>query len=396
MRRGIKISLLVIVIIIVVVLIYYYVTRPAPLKEPDDKGVQVGKAVPVKVTIARKDTLIHYVHTEGKAESRKSWKAIAEVGGTVLKILHRNGEYVEQGTLILQLENETLEQQLISSSIEYQKEYASYLSLKKVIPDTFTDYDIELSDYIEKSISYAEYEKHLKDLLQLDSENPGKYIALKEAEADLEALFAQYKKLSYHAPFAGVIGSMDVKENNYISEGTHIFNLNDTKDMEMIVSVMETDLHYLTIGEDAYLKFLAYPDEFVRGKIAGIDAVIDETSQLASAEIYFENTQNKISVGMFGECYLYGQKEEDALLVPSLAVLTRDDRELVFTKEDNHSYWRYVKTGNSNGYYTRIIEGMQPGDSVIVDRHYTLIHGAEVNVSEILPFESFSLTGTKD
>jgi hypothetical protein len=79
-------------------------------------------------------------------------------------------------------------------------------------------------------------------------------------------------------------------------------------------------------------------------------------------------------------------------MVPSLAVLTRDDRELVFTKEDNHSYWRYVKTGNNNGYYTRIIEGVQPGDSVIVDRHYTLIHGAEVSVSEILPFELFSLT----
>jgi len=294
------------------------------------------------------------------------------------------------------LENKTLEQELISSSIEYQKEYASYLSLKKVIPDTFTDYDVELSDYIEESSTYKEYEKCLKDLLQLDSGNPGKYISLKEAESNLESLFAQYKKLSYYAPFAGVIGSMDIKENNYISEGTHVFDLNDPKDMEMTVSIMETDLRYLKIGEKAYMKFLAYPEEFIQGIIANIDAVIDETSQLAHVEVYFENPDNKISVGMFGECYLYGQKEEDVLMVPSLAVLTRDDRELVFTKEDNHSYWRYVKTGNNNGYYTGIIEGVQPGDSVIVDRHYILIHGAEVEVSDILPFESFSLIGTKD
>lgn len=396
MRKGIKISLIVIVIIIFAVLIYYYYTRPAALQEPEYKGVQVGKAIPVKVTIAQRDTLIHYVNTEGRAGSRKSWKAIAEVGGTVEKILHGNGEYVEQGDLILQLKNETLEQQLISSSIKYQKKYAAYLSLKQVIPDKFTDYDVELSEYIERSQNYDQYERHLEELLQHDSENPGKYISLKEAGADLEALFAQYKKLNFYAPFAGIIGNMDLKVNNYISVKTHLFDLNDTREMEVIVPVMETDIQYLKIGEDAYLKFLAYPDEFIQGKIAGIDALIDETSQLASVKVYFDNPNNKISVGMFGECYLCGQKEEEVLLVPSMAVLTRDDRELVFTKEDDHSYWRYVKTGNNNGYYTEIIEGIHPGDSVIVDRHYTLIHGAEVIVSEVIPLESFSLTESEE
>ncbi len=71
MRKGIKISLIVIVIIIFAVLIYYYYTRPAALQEPEDKGVQVGKAIPVKVTIAQRDTLIHYINTEGRAGEQK-------------------------------------------------------------------------------------------------------------------------------------------------------------------------------------------------------------------------------------------------------------------------------------------------------------------------------------
>ncbi|MBS3742032.1 MAG: efflux RND transporter periplasmic adaptor subunit [Candidatus Cloacimonetes bacterium] len=398
MKKGLKISLIILAIIIIAALIYFYFNQPKELVEPEDKGVEIGKAVPVKVTIVQKDTLVHYIHTEGKAQAAKSWQAIAEIDGIVEKINFKNGDRVKAGDLILKISNEELETRLIKSSIQYQKNYAEYLSLKEILPTKLKDYGIELKSILNKSKNYDEYEKSLKEIITREKGQKiyDNYITLKEARNSLKQMYAQYKKLNLHAPFSGVIGGLELKTDNYISIGTKLFKLYDPNKMELIAPLMETEISRLIVGDNAYLRFLAFPEEYIKGKIISIDKVISDESQLGKVKVGFSNPKNKISVGMFADCYLFAEKKKDVLLVPNLSILERDNRQLVFTKENNHSYWRYVKTGESNGYFTEIISGIQPGDSVVVERQYTLIHDAKVEVTDVIPVHKFSLTEFKE
>jgi multidrug efflux pump subunit AcrA (membrane-fusion protein) len=394
MKKSLKIVFILLAIIVVAGSIYLYLQRPKKV-EPEVEGIEIGEAIPVKVTIAKIHTLTNYIQTEGITSAERYWQAVAEVSGTVEKINFQDGDFVEEGKLIMKLKNEELEQQLISASIQYQKKYAEYLSLKQIIPGMIEEVDVDLAEIIAQSNDCEDLRKQLEHIISGDIESgePQKYVTVKEALADLERLYAQYNKLSFYAPFSGTLGDLYLKEGNFVSAGNTVFRLIDLDKLVVNVTVMETEFVRLQPNAKAYLRFLAYPEDLVEGKILSINPFIEENSRLGRVKIGFDNPEHKITVGMFAECYLTAEKFPDLLLVPNNAILTREDKELVFTVKNGRSYWNYVKTGRSNEFYTEILEGLEPQDSVVIEGHYTLIHDAKLDVTEVIPLETFSIEG---
>ena len=71
---------------------------------------------------------------------------------------------------------------------------------------------------------------------------------------------------------------------------------------------------------------------------------------------------------------------KNCIIVPKAALLIRDKRSLVFVFKNNLAKWHYVKTGETNDQYVEIKEGIEPGDSVIVEGNYNLAHDATVKI----------------
>jgi hypothetical protein len=80
-------------------------------------------------------------------------------------------------------------------------------------------------------------------------------------------------------------------------------------------------------------------------------------------------------------------------MVPREAILERDNRTLVFLLEaegaslQGLAKWTYVTTGLENEEYVEIVPGdgttmLEPGQLVLTEGHYTLIHDARVRVVE--------------
>jgi len=79
---------------------------------------------------------------------------------------------------------------------------------------------------------------------------------------------------------------------------------------------------------------------------------------------------------------------KDRLVVPARAIIERDGRPLVFVVKDGRAQWVYVTPGHTNGTETEIQPdsstgeaGVAPGDTVLVEGHLTLTHGAQVHVT---------------
>jgi len=93
---------------------------------------------------------------------------------------------------------------------------------------------------------------------------------------------------------------------------------------------------------------------------------------------------------MFARALIAGERFEDRLLVPREAILTRDERPLLFKVEDNRAKWLYVELGESNDdmvAITGVLQGgtLEPGDRVIVSDHLTLAHDAKIKVRRTVP-----------
>ena len=94
--------------------------------------------------------------------------------------------------------------------------------------------------------------------------------------------------------------------------------------------------------------------------------------------------------GMFARALIAGERFEDRLLVPREAILTRDDRPLVFKVDGDRAKWLYVTLGENNDHLveiTSVLQGgtLEPGDRVIVSDHLTLAHDAKIKVRRTLP-----------
>ena len=69
-----------------------------------------------------------------------------------------------------------------------------------------------------------------------------------------------------------------------------------------------------------------------------------------------------------------------ALVVPQDAVLTRDNRTMVFVVDGGKAKWQYVTTGPSGRGLVGVEEGLEAGAQVITSGHYSLAHDAPVAV----------------
>ena len=66
--------------------------------------------------------------------------------------------------------------------------------------------------------------------------------------------------------------------------------------------------------------------------------------------------------------------------MPREALLTRDDRKVVFVYEGGRAKWRYVETGEETDEMVEVREGLAARDTLITAGHFNLTHNAQVIV----------------
>jgi membrane fusion protein, multidrug efflux system len=68
------------------------------------------------------------------------------------------------------------------------------------------------------------------------------------------------------------------------------------------------------------------------------------------------------------------------VLIPRDAVLTRENRSMVFIARGGSSHWSNVEVGEQPELMAAVSSGIVPGDSIIVDGHVALDHKARIHI----------------
>src|SRR5690606_32926474 len=115
----------------------------------------------------------------------------------------------------------------------------------------------------------------------------------------------------------------------------------------------------------------------------------DRQTRTAKVTVSVPNPEGRILPGMYARVSLEARRFADRILVPRSAILERDRRTMLFVYEGDErgglSKWRYVTTGLENESQVEIVANpdtdmVQPGEIVLTDGHYTLIHDARVRL----------------
>jgi cobalt-zinc-cadmium efflux system membrane fusion protein len=136
----------------------------------------------------------------------------------------------------------------------------------------------------------------------------------------------------------------------------------------VVADVFENDIPKLQLGQEASIKFNAFPDRPLTGRISDIGPILDPSIRTAKVRIELRNP-GFLRLGMFATATFTGKAKEVHAVLPAEAVLHLHDRDWVFIPAGGNQFKRTeVHAGKMlSGSRQEIISGIQPGQQVVAN-----------------------------
>ncbi len=324
--------------------------------------------IPVEGARVIRDTLVISVTAAGQAAAAREAKLLAQVRGPIKAVHVRENQAVSTGTLLLEIDPTEYLLALDEAEAGLRQAQARYREL--------TLFDAEIAD----SAVRAERDRAARATSGLEQVE----VRFKKAELDLA-------RTRVTAPFPGRVANLKVVEGQWVQAGDELVTVVDLNPIKVAVKVLEGEVGFLAPGGRAQVTFAALPGETFTGTVATINPVIEEQTRTSRVTVVLPNPGGRILPGMYARVALEARKFPDRILVPRSAILERDRRTMLFVFEGEAdtglAKWRYVTTGLQNDSLVEIVENretemVRPGEIVLTDGHYTLIHDARVRLVE--------------
>ena len=201
------------------------------------------------------------------------------------------------------------------------------------------------------------------------------------AQAEFDIAKAELAKAEVRAPFDGVVGLRSVSVGGYVSPTTDIASFRRLDPLKLELNVPERYGKYIKVGLPVEFSVAGTDDTF-RGAVYAIEPGIDPVTRTIRLRARVPNPEGRLTPGAFVEAQLVLERIENAIIVPSLAVVPGLKEETVFVARDGKAEVRKVTTGIRTADAVLIEEGLQPGDEVITSSILQLRPGARISVSE--------------
>lgn len=305
------------------------------------------------VIFARTDDqpLRRYVETQGLVYPVHEITIQTKISGYLHNDMLDNGRHVRKGDTLLNLVDDEWQLELDQAMSDYRKAMANYrIELNSRKGSRFND-----------------------SLLQIETGLSQAKINLQKAQVNLN-----YAHLT--APFTGYLNTQnDYSPGQYIPAGTDLGKLVDLSSVRVRFKVLEDEFHRIRIGQPVEL--IDPADSGMAGHIISLSPTIDSKTKTGEVVASFDNPGQILLDGMTVQGRVTISTVTGKVRVPRAAILERDNRQLLFKLHGDEVEWIYVKPAAMNAEWA-IINNPQlaPGDTVAVDRHFTLSHKQKVKV----------------
>jgi RND family efflux transporter MFP subunit len=143
-----------------------------------------------------------------------------------------------------------------------------------------------------------------------------------------------------------------------------IFTLEDTRSYRLEVTVDESDIRLVHVGQVAPVTIDALGNIQISGKIVQIDPAADTASRsfLVKVELPIDT---RLRSGLFGRVQ-FARSERSALLIPRTSLVERGQLQGVYVLDANQiAVLRYVTLGGSTGEQVEVLSGLQAGEKFV-------------------------------
>jgi len=323
-----------------------------------------GKAV-VLVPVSMRD-VEERVAATGQLLAKQRADVAAQVGGEITQILVDEGESVAEGTVVIEIDPDRRKLDLDRARARVAETASALTEARRQ--------NTRVKELAKRDIaSQSDLEKAETALSGADSR-------LQAAQADLGVAERAMSDSRVATRFAGLIARRFVSRGEFVQPGQKLFELVSLDPVEVEFTLPEADASRLTLGLPLEVTVSPYPGEVFRATLSMISPTVDERTRTLRAKALLPNPDGRLRPGLFARTDLGIAKRANVLLVPEEAVLQRADGAVVFRARDGGTRVerRVVQLGPIKGGEAEIHGGLEPGDSVVVRGHASLVDGEVV------------------
>ncbi len=332
----------------------------------------VAPAVPVSAVAARQGDLDIYLNQIGTVTPFATDNVVSRVAGQIMSIAFKEGELVEPGQLLFQIDPRPYQAQLV----QYQGQLARDTATLANARITLERYRVLLQQGV-IARQDLDNQQALYDQARGSIEND---------KGLIEAVKVNLGYCRVVSPIRGRIGLRQVDVGNYVQASNTLVVIAQLQPISVIFSMPEDDIATVTADmREGQVTVQAWNRDFSRqlatGFLLTLDNEIDQTTGTVKLRAQFTNADYALFPNEFVNARLLVRTVRQSVLVPTAAVQRTQQSDYVYVVEpDKTVVRRAVKVAASQGDLTAISSGLQSGAVVVTDGLDKLQPGSKVAV----------------
>ncbi|RME03845.1 MAG: efflux RND transporter periplasmic adaptor subunit [Deltaproteobacteria bacterium] len=325
-------------------LLLLFLLLPACREEKAVKRiVQKVQEVPVETRCVETTHLEDTLALEAEVTADESARVAAEIPGRIERIAFRKGAWVEKGKILFEIDRRAIEAQVKQAEVQF--------------------------DHAERELKRTR-RLHAKKLAT-DQQLSAAQAARDSAEAALELIRVTLDKSTVESPISGIVDTRFLNVGEYAQPGQPVLDIVNLDELVVVAELPEREVPHVHPDQRFDIRVDAFGDEVFSGvfRRVGVQANPNRTFPL---EIVVENRDRRLRPGMRAEVTLVRGVYDDAVLIPRDAVLDEFDGKVSFVEVGGRAHRRTVTLGPRSGDQVVVLDGLLPGEHLIVAGHRKL------------------------
>jgi membrane fusion protein (multidrug efflux system) len=327
-------------------------------------STETDSTIPVRAEEVAKSSIQEFVSATGTVYAVKETIITTEQAGEYT--LRKNartgrsfamGDSVAAGTLLISLKNPEYVNQIAIDSKKLSQESAEREFTKQ----------------------QGVYEKGGITL----SEVKNAEMALIDARYSYENAKLSLAKLEIRAPFSGIIVDLPhFTSGQWAAAGSQVATLMDYSRLYAELTLPGKEMDRIKRNQDVAVSNYSQDAQKLDGKVTQISPALDPVSRMFKIRIEAANTDLLLKPGMFVRADIILQEKTDVIVIPKDIILDRRGRKTVYVIQRGIALERRLELGIETSDMVEVVEGLDPGDSLIIEGFETLRNRSRVKVIE--------------
>ncbi len=351
------------------------------------KKVSGPAAVNVTVSDVKVQTIEETATYTGELKAAESTSVSAKVSGNIEAVYCEVGDYVNEGDILLQIDNTDYLTQYNQANAAYQSALSQSRTVVSAAQIEYNNAKTNLDNqkvlYDNGAISKLAYDTAVSrfDNAKINLDAAVEQSGVGSAKAMLDAAQNSLSYTTVKAPISGYISSKNANVGQMASPGFEIFSIKKTDVVNAQINVTESVISKVVIGAKAKISVDSI-GEIIEGNVTVASPTKNAQTGMYHISISIDNPDGILKDGMFADITLTLSDSVDTLVVPSDSILEGvDGKKYVYITDGATAIKTEVSVGIITEEYTEILKGVNEGDKVIVSgKEYLSDENNEVKI----------------